>query len=209
MDELERLTQSEPGEKAKKSPWVARALAGLISLKHCQIAKRIGHLPTVDYLMRFTPLNELIRNLQPTMKSLAKIGTPKEGRFNYPSHKRRSKETIARMRQSEANLDLFWSTIDREYKRKTGNTLKQTFETLTPQTRPLERTAESLEPQGPVSKKSSNLEETFDTLRLHDAGTSSKFAVAQPKTKLKPRGLAIPSTSTRLNSLEEQGFQSF
>jgi hypothetical protein len=54
--------------------------------------------------------------------SLESVKNPRNGRFEYPSGKRRTKENVAIMQRSEQNLDAFWTKVDKFYKNDKGAT---------------------------------------------------------------------------------------
>jgi hypothetical protein len=156
MDEIEHHIQSDPKVKAKISSWTARIFAelGLIA--------RIRHELDIyqpwasgfdngygefrdeiekDFPRRFAGLAEIQNNFQGL--SVAKFGSPTDGRFYYPSDKRRTQVTTQSMRKAEADLDLFWEKVDGHYRRKIGKSLDQTVEHIFTEARgPLERTPE-------------------------------------------------------------------
>jgi len=156
MDEIEHHIQSDPKEKAKISLWVARIFGelGLIT--------RIRHELDIyqpwasgfdsgyaeyrdevekDFPRRFASLAEIKTSFQGL--SVAKFGSPADGRFYYPSDKRPTKVTTQSMRKAEADLDLFWEKIDTHYRRKIGKSLDQVVQHIFTEERgPLERTAE-------------------------------------------------------------------
>jgi len=156
MDEIEHHIQSDPKEKAKISSWVARVFSelGLIA--------RIRHELEIyqpwasgfdngyaefrdeiekDFPRRFSVLADIHNTFQSL--SVAKFGSPTDGRFYYPSDKRRTKATTQSLRKAEADLDLFWDKIDSHYKRKLGKSLDQVVHHIFKETRrPLERTPE-------------------------------------------------------------------
>jgi len=94
-----------------------------------------------DFPRRFAGLAEIQNNFLGL--SVAKFGSPTDGRFYYPSDKRRTQVTTQSMRKAEANLDLFWEKVDGHYRRKIGKSLDQTVEHIFMEARsPLERTPE-------------------------------------------------------------------
>jgi RNAse (barnase) inhibitor barstar len=74
--------------------------------------------------------------------SFAKFGAPVHRQFDYPSDKRRSKQTTEIMRRSEQNLDIFWNYLDAKYHRKAGKLLDQTVQHILKADRRIERTPE-------------------------------------------------------------------
>jgi hypothetical protein len=156
VDEIEHHVQSDPKEKAKISLWVARIFGelGLIA--------RIRHELDIyqpwasgfdsgyaeyrdevekDFPRRFASLAKVQNNSQGL--SVAKFGSPTDGRFYYPSDKRPTKVTTHSMRKAEADLDLFWEKVDTHYRRKIGKSLDQVVQHIFTEARgPLERTSE-------------------------------------------------------------------
>ena len=156
MDEIEHHIQSDPEVRAKISSWTARIFAEL------RLIARIRHELDIyqpwasgfdsgygefrdeiekDVARRFAGLADVLDNFQG--HSVAKFGSPTDGRFYYPSDKRRTQVTTQSMRKAEAYLDLFWEKADGHYRRKSGKSLDQTVEhVFTGARAPLERTPE-------------------------------------------------------------------
>ncbi|KAF8857356.1 hypothetical protein BDZ45DRAFT_674760 [Acephala macrosclerotiorum] len=205
MDEIEYFVQSGPKEKAMLSPWTARELSdlGLVAraLHELEIyqpwaagfdhvwATEYGADIEADFPRRFSAFAETERNLKEAslVKALAQYGAPGDGRFFYPSDKRRTKQTTESMRQAESNLDLFWDTVDEHYLRKTGRTFDRNVGF-----RQLDRTpewVESIKEQKSVPKQSSgDLHKPLSGLRLDSPDRPTKFVPPEQKTKPKTRG---------------------
>lgn len=166
MDELERLIQSDSKQKERTSAWVARVLSDL------GVIARAGHELDIyqpwaagmdhalldyekdikaEFEKKFMALAELDNNFKNL--SLAKAGMPADGKFQYPSDRRRTQQATETMRKAEQNLDLFWRTVDQQYKTKTGRTLHQAVRHLFTEERELERTPEWIEPIKEPRKK--------------------------------------------------------
>ena len=120
MDEIEYLVQKDPKEKAKLSPWVARVFSDLGLIAHLRHELDIyqlwaagyeqayvGHRTAIEeeISQRFSKVEDVVDNLDAV--PFAKFGTPTDGRFYYPSDKRRTKPNTESMREAEHNLDLF------------------------------------------------------------------------------------------------------
>ena len=120
IDEIEHHIQSDPKEKVKISSWMARVFSklGLIAriqhelelyqpwasgLKY-QYEEYRDEIET-HFSRRFSVIAEAQNTLQSL--SVAKFGSPTDGRFYYLSDKRRTKVTTQILRKAEANLDLF------------------------------------------------------------------------------------------------------
>jgi hypothetical protein len=205
IDEIEHHIQSDPTEKAKISSWIAGVFSdlGLIArVRHeleiyqpwasgfdSEYAKFRDEIEK-DFPRRVAALADIQQNFQGL--SVARFGNPTEGRFYYPSDKRRTKATTESLREAEANLDLFWEKIDDHYRRKIGKSLDQVVRHIFTEGRPLERTPEWIEPI--KEKKSSaqsdlDLDRHFSSLQV-GSEESSKFIPPQQKLKPKTRGSA-------------------
>ena len=155
LDELERLIESDSKEKERLSSWVARVLSdlGVIARSRHEIdiyqpwAAGMDH-EFVNYekeiieefAMKFTTLADLERSLKNL--SLAKVGMPSDGKFQYPSDKRRTQQATEKMRKAEQHLDLFWQAADQQYQKKTGSTFHQALQSFFTNERQVERTPE-------------------------------------------------------------------
>jgi hypothetical protein len=134
---------------------------------------------------------------------LSPLGSPLEGRFYYPSDKRRTKEVTGSMRLAEHNLDIFWSHIDKSYKAKNqySQVLNQCTNGLESKLLDMERTPVWIEPELKIpshskSKPATDLTESFPSLDLGFEGLSSKFVPLEPKGKIKTRGPASAKSET-------------
>ena len=133
MDELDRLVQSDSRQKERLSSWVAQTISDLAVI--AQIRREIGSYHPLlsatnehvtdgmeaDFSKSLSKVADLMNNAKGL--SLASVGSPSEGRFQYPSDKRRTRETTDTMRKAEFNLDLFWQTVDQHFTGKCGKTL--------------------------------------------------------------------------------------
>jgi hypothetical protein len=73
-----------------------------------------------DYTEMLRPFAPII-NLKFYQTRLVTLGNPRNGEFNYPIHKCRSKTNINIMRAAEDALDAFWKAADTHRKTRTGN----------------------------------------------------------------------------------------
>jgi len=212
MDELERLVQSDPKQKEKLSPWVANVASdlGVIARAWHEIdlyqpwAAAFDH-GLVDYKEEiergFSKKVEALAKVHGAFQgiSLAKVGDPSDGRFSYPSDKRRTKKTTDAMRKAEENLDSVWQIVDQFYEKKTRSTLSQLFRHLFPQSRRLERTPEWVEP----IKKPKEKAEINDHERVQEGLSKLSLPPKEPfqtvvtvsTNKVKTRGEAVVNSA--------------
>lgn len=213
MDELERLIQSDPKQKERLSPWVARIFSDLGVMARARYEIDI-YQPWAEGIMnayveyekeikdnfakKFSMIAEL--NLSFKDMSLAKVGMPSDGRFQYPSDRRRTQQVTESMRMAEQNLDLFWRTVDQQYKTKTGRTLHHALSHLFTEERQLERTPEWIEPIKKPRKKIESDDSEFDKI-LSQLSMAPKEQllkeITTPKAKVKTKGV---SQSADLNA---------
>jgi hypothetical protein len=57
------------------------------------------------------------------LKGITQMAMPGDGKFNYPTDKKRTKQTTEAMITAEKNLDLFWSRFDMTWKRLAGKNI--------------------------------------------------------------------------------------
>lgn len=214
MDEFEQLIQSDPKQKERLSPWVARVFSDLgimararheidiyqpwaagIMNAYVEYEKEIKE----EFLKKFAAIGEL--NVSFKDVSLAKLGMPSDGRFQYPSDKRRTQQVIESMRKAEQNLDTFWETIDEQYKTKTGRTLHHALHHLFTEERQLERTPEWIEPIKEPRKKTESDDSEFDKI-LSELSVAPKEQhpreMPTPKVKVKTKGVGQSTDSNAL-----------
>ncbi|TVY82358.1 hypothetical protein LSUE1_G003449 [Lachnellula suecica] len=214
-DEIENLIQKDPEEKAKLSPWVTQVFSDLGLLAHIRHEvdiyqpwaagydhAEVSHRAAIEkeFPLRFSLVADVVRNLGTT--PWAKFGAPLDGRFNYPSDKRRTQQNTDIMREAEKNLDLFWEKVDESYRKANGKSLEGTIQHLIQENRPLERTQPWIEPvkapkKSAPGKSDPNLVPSFFGLRLEHEDSPSKFTPLEPKTKPKTRGTPQGSVNTQ------------
>ncbi|TVY46706.1 hypothetical protein LOCC1_G004658 [Lachnellula occidentalis] len=219
MDEIEYLAQKDPTEKAKISPWVAGVLSDLGLIAHLRHELDI-YLPWAagydhayvdhraaiegDFPRLFSGIHDVVRNL--SVVPFAKFGSPTEGRFHYPSDKKRTKQNTESMRTAEHNLDVFWANVDETCRSKTGRSFGRGIQHLFKEQQPMERTPEWIEPIKEQKKaamdKSGDGLSALSALQLGSADSPTRFVPPQPKVKPKTRGT---TQSTSNGSLEGAG----
>jgi hypothetical protein len=216
MDELERLVQSEPAQKERLSAWVARIFSdlGVIARARHELdiyqpwAAGMDHAFTEyekdikeEFAVKFAILAEIDREFKDL--SLAKVGVPSDGRFHYPSDKRRTQQVTESMRKAEQNLDLFWRTVDQQYKNKTGRTLHEALSHLFLKERHVERTPEWVEPIKEPRKKTESDNSEVDKV-LSQLSVAPKEQplreLSTPKPKTKTKGVAQSTDPSALQN---------
>jgi len=133
-------------------------------------------------------------------RSLPALGSPENGRFFYPSDKRRNKQNTEAMRKAEGYLDAFWENVDNHYRRKAGTSLDEAVAHIFTERCQLERTPEWIEPLPQPKRKvpvkiAQDVTDSFSHLRLQSPEVFSKFVPAQEKIKSKTRGSAIEKST--------------
>jgi hypothetical protein len=212
MDELERLIQSDPKQKERISAWVARILSdlGVIARARHELDIYQPWAAGMDYASadhdkdikaefarKFVALTELESNFKNL--SLAKVGMPSDGKFQYPSDRRRTEQATETMRKAEQNLDLFWKAADEQYKNKTGRSLHQAVKHLFTEERELERTPEWVEPTKEPRKKKESEDSEFDKMLSQlrvDHKEPSPAEIPTTKAKVKTKGVTPSADST-------------
>jgi hypothetical protein len=213
IDEIEYLIESDAKEKARISSWVARELSefGLAArIKHeldlyqsdTRFDDAWGDYCTEireDFSLRFAKFANLQDVLQdsPLQRKISGMGSLTEGRFFYPSDKKRTRQTTDDMRKAEANLDSFWAAIDRHYQLKTGKILDDDIVQEWYGGRHMERTPEWIEPVKATKKMSNqdrNFTQSLSLLRIENDNVP-KFVPSIPKAKPKTRGSAFETSN--------------
>jgi hypothetical protein len=121
------------------------------------------------------------------LKGITQMAMPGDSKFNYPTDKKRTKQTTEAMIAAEKNLDLFWSRFDVNWKRLAGKNILACMGDHSPKQKgqQKERTAPWVEPVK-EDKPKADLKE----LKSKD-WTESKDAkiTITPKQKLKTKGV--------------------
>lgn len=206
MDEIESKIERDPSQKAKFSGLVTRMFSdlGLIARIYHELDIYLPWAAGYDYELvtyksqiekeyreKFSLLASIVRNLKGT--GLASFGSPAEGRFYYPSDKKRNQQNTESMRKAESRLDDFWQKIEDAYQKKTGETLTRAVQHICTAARPLERTPEWVEPvKEPKKKLQDNIErdDLFSSVPRFESEDTTKFVSPQRRSKPKTRGTA-------------------
>ncbi|KAI9868436.1 MAG: hypothetical protein M1813_005880 [Trichoglossum hirsutum] len=125
MDEIERLSENDPKAKELISSNIASTISDISVMSEClhqielyqpwaatftdETVSRIEELEK-EYTVTTTGWAEFNKKFEGS--SLAKLGTPTDGRFFYPVDRRRTRETTEAMRRAEEQLDAFWRAAD-------------------------------------------------------------------------------------------------
>lgn len=133
LDEVERVVQNDVKERERITSWVADILSDLAILGELQRQLSLAR-PGVPMTLPVTESNlkaKLAKDMISVIKihdafkanyRLADVYMPLQ-RVNYPSDKRRTRETTEQMRKVEKDLFFFWRRAD-------DHVLKQTRETI-------------------------------------------------------------------------------
>ena len=139
VDELQRLVDSDEA-KHYISPYVA-SLVGELALVSALIRQlelyqpwavmqgsaskeQMKHLQLVFMLSSKATLS-LYLGIAKQDRVLGNLGAPTKGKFTYPVGKRRTCESVRAMITAEKNLDEFWLKVDKDIKKKAGDSWKE------------------------------------------------------------------------------------
>ncbi|KAM3541693.1 hypothetical protein ARSEF1564_005382 [Beauveria bassiana] len=229
MDELERLMQSSPEADRLISEHVLKILGDLSIMAQCcrqlelyqpwaqtfEMASA-NHVETfkAEHMQWGKPYAQIVDAIkEQNMISAGRLAEPSGGKFAYPSHKRRTRETVEALRKAEGNLDAVWAKIDENLRDKVpeiGQSAVYSFLS----TRMLRRTAEWVEPATPTADikimdpNLDTLNRPLSNLFLGSSPDQRQALMAQPKVKTKTKGvpsaasaaLAAPDVSETKNS---------
>lgn len=167
MDDLERLLDSDPRTKNLASQCIAGAMSDLSILSQC-FKQLESYQPWARGFDKMMPgyMGEIIKDVeaksQPWRSSRsAKLrafrdetkmiqalntGDISGGKLAYPIDKRRTRENVGVLRQSEASLDAFWAFVDQLEQAETGTPNDSAVSNMLSQKRTMQRTPEWVEP---------------------------------------------------------------
>ena len=132
LDEIERLINSDPTQRAMINTRMARAISKIAALAQIRDAV-IRHQPTIqvnqdytDLLLEFNAHFKVLDDLDLFFAGipLAAYASPRSA-FRYPAERKRTSQHVAQMRLAEAKLDAFWEQADLGFLNCTGKTLQQ------------------------------------------------------------------------------------
>lgn len=214
VDELQRLIDKEPAAKNMITEFVGDVIGDLAIICEClkQIdnyqpwARGFEHLMVEkdsgikkQYARTCQPWSGILGSLKesnPSTSRIMQLGKPTGKRFEYPVGKRRTKENTEIMRQSEANLDAFWSAVDERINKEAGDITGTAIRDLLAQPRILQRTSQWHEPDKSERKASDDggqsalmpLSELYYNLESRTSRTLSGASKEAPSSKTKTRG---------------------
>jgi hypothetical protein len=134
-DEIGRLLQSDSDVYALITPWVASRLSTLAVVSEClhqlHLFKPWSRKIEDDMDLKQDELRKNHETLFETWMDLTthikfegtqvyKLADPTDGKFDYPIHRRRTKQNVSLLRNAEANLDAFWAAVDQRYQSYDG-----------------------------------------------------------------------------------------
>ncbi|KAH7308418.1 hypothetical protein B0I35DRAFT_441908 [Stachybotrys elegans] len=164
LDELERLLSNELRMKHLISTSIATQIGRLSTVGHClrqlemyqpwargfqdALVSREGSLKE-EFATITGPWVQLIKAMHernPKLRQVAKMCESTE-KFEYPSTKRRTRETTGVMIQAERNLDQLWDSIDRLLHEDAGGSEGMAVKQALSRPRSMHRTVEWVEPK--------------------------------------------------------------
>ncbi len=132
MDEIERLIRDDPSQRALITSSVAKKLSEVAAFG--KLGQQLNqHQPKIQCSKyesisikhaeeRANITQRIHRILQDA--NFSKYTTP-ISRFDYPSSKKRTQQTVEKMRLEEGKLDEFWQRVDDHFTARCGETLHQ------------------------------------------------------------------------------------
>lgn len=226
LDELERLIETEPAAKQLLTEHVLQTIGSLSIISQClkQLDLFQPWSRTFENLMAeenredkmqkamdeaYKPWAEIQQGFSEkggpshaTMLRFASLFDPTDGKFSYPSGKRRTKQNTDALVAAEKKLDSFWEFYDRLARNASPRIETTAVGKLLKRPRALRRTAEWVEPppsagkgQETASDPVAPIYKPFSALYIDEpaAAKSASQSTAATKAKVKTKGQAAPS----------------
>lgn len=132
VDKTERQIFAEPEQKKRISPFIAEQLAlhGLLARVRHEVDNY--HPWATDYRKNELSQEDVDKELREHLAdlmgrssniqgfALGEVGKPAPERWSYPCDTRLNESNARSMRKAEEDLDLFWTEVDKQYKKSTG-----------------------------------------------------------------------------------------
>lgn len=214
IDDVDRLLESEQKAKELVSSYVASIIGELSIISQC-ITQLDLYQPWAsgfdiamaeyedDIREEFRKTSQQIISINSAFQGkkwsrAVRLGDVSTGRFEYPIDKRRTRENVDKLRESEARLDAFWVSVDELVRANAGNLEGLAVRRLLSQPRILQRTPEWIEPVRDSKRIKTAKTTDQDVEHLYKPLSALYFGVSNPegpdtpsaKTKTKTRGTA-------------------
>ncbi|OAL53445.1 hypothetical protein IQ07DRAFT_562298 [Pyrenochaeta sp. DS3sAY3a] len=217
VDEIERAIRADTQVEAFMSPLIVDRISSLSAIAEClhQLhlfqpwARKIEDGMDQNKAKLSKRYNKKFEGWKHVLAAkfegsqLYRLGDPSDGKFNYPSHRRRNKQNVEIMRKAEANLDLFWESVDAHYKSNVGGRSgKDMLAHVLSGDRAIQRTPEWIQPEKkkvPIAQDE-YVYQQFSAI-FHDSsaqvsGSFDRSTISTTSTKTKTRGVAnVPGNS--------------
>ncbi|KAG8528670.1 uncharacterized protein KY384_006357 [Bacidia gigantensis] len=218
INEVERLTSTDPNERERLSPQLARWYSELsvvteLACHLCRLPGGSGFLSSAATRIAATKSQERSRPIMAVRQLLSQdMGVADYGanmtRFPYPAEKKRNTATSLQMRAAEQNLDLFWQKIDSHFLKHTGRTLHEQaplHSIIEP--RQLRRTPVWKEPEfrrpRPQRKADEDPLQALAMLELRTERTMNGTSQPIAREKLKARALTVGEMPPEISKATE------
>ena len=206
LDEVERMMNSGPSQRAMITAGMARQISEMATFAQLQDALN-QHQPKIQVSENHDAAVDsvkarlgLIEVLGKHVKSMVLATHVKpDSAFEYPISRKNTQQNVEKMRGAEAKLDAFWEHIDKHLMNRTGKTLQKWMgNRLT--AREVQRTQpwqprEEPRPKKPETTAVGSSTETY-YFRSDIAPETLEKLQTEPKLKSKTRGQADPSRKT-------------
>ncbi|KAJ5942536.1 hypothetical protein N7516_002704 [Penicillium verrucosum] len=193
VDELERLLQSDPRARDLLSSYVTTVVGDISIISQC-----LHQLETYYPWARgfAIELSQREANFEQDC-----VEWTKPWAQVVESLRRRTKESVAALRNAEAHLDAFWADIDRVMIGFSDKSSRTAVWSLLSQQRILKRTTEWIEPIKPSTAGTADIKGkgAIDTYFAYDPTSrvssnllTKSLDVTEPRRKVKTRGISQP-----------------
>ena len=196
LDALDNHLHHSPSEQSRLSSWVSSALSDIAVVS--EIDREVTwHQPPIGKTLNISPkaaekyMEKSMERLEEFKRVLTDL-RPAENvlplnKFEYPDEKKRTRETVEKLRYAEDCLEGFWKEIDRHFMKRCGKSLVEFMEgILTP--REIQKTPEWTEMNDIEVSTSSQQIPEFIPLDIPES-----VPISTPtKIKVKTRGESTP-----------------
>jgi hypothetical protein len=215
-DEIERLFRADRAVAVMISPWVAHRLSSLSVVSEClhQLhlfqpwARKIEDGMDLKKDELLSQYKEAFKGWLPIMgvkfegSQVYQYADPTDGKFDYPTNRRRNKQNTELLRKSEANLDAFWEAVDHHYRSRIASSQHEMVSHLLCSDRAIQRTPAWVEPDKTktANKAIEYVYQPFSNV-YHDpakqiTGTFDRANLHETAAKTKTRGNSIQAAPT-------------
>src|SRR6202167_4940600 len=138
-------------------------------------------------------------NMDRVMLGITQLAMPKDGKFDYPIDKKRTKQTTEAMINAEKNLDFFWIKFDANWRRLAGKNIDKCMGDHKPgqSGQKIKRTATWVEPVKEAKKPKVEPVDLDVKAWTNSTSTNEEIPAKPSKQKVKTKRATVePDTKT-------------